>query len=227
MRLAGILGASHIDRVSGLKRFYRVFRWVVLAVLVMALFLLLKTAPPPTVALDLEAATKVEQKLRRLQTPAGGFTGSLRLSEGEVNGWIQSNLAPKMKSSPDSGAGAARSASNATLDAPTDFTVEKIQSNVRDVKVHLSGDHVSAFVLFNLHGKDLSLSLEGSLSAQDGYLRLAPTQMSLGSMPIPRATLERAVSRLFDSPGNRDQLRLPPNVRDLRVENGELVVTFR
>jgi hypothetical protein len=48
--------------------------------------------------------------------------------------------------------------------------------------------------------------------------------MMLGSLPIPQAIVERAVSSLFDSPENRDRLRLPPGIRDLRVENGELVL---
>ena len=98
---------------------------------------------------------------------------------------------------------------------------------MRDVKVHMAGDQIIAYVLFDLYGKDLSLTLEGRLSVQDGYLRLAPTRLMLGSLPIPRATVDRAVSSLFDSPENRERFRLPPDIRGLKVENSELVITWR
>ena len=86
---------------------------------------------------------------------------------------------------------------------------------------------LSAYVLFDLYGKELSLTLEGRLSVQDGYLRLSPTRLMLGSLPIPQVTVDRAVSSLFESPENRERFRLPPDIRSLRVENGELVVTWR
>jgi hypothetical protein len=35
---------------------------------------------------------------------------------------------------------------------------------------------------------------------------------------------ERAVARMLESPENRDKLRLPEGVGDVRIENGELVV---
>src|SRR2546422_840547 len=134
---------------------------------------------------------------------------------------------PAAEPVPRPAAGSARSASNTDLNSSTDLTVEQARSNVRDVKVHMAGDQITAYVLFDLHGKDLSLTLEGRLSVQDGYLRLSPTRLMLGSLPIPQATVERAVSSLFDSPGNRERFRLPPDIRGLSVENGELVVTWR
>jgi hypothetical protein len=78
--------------------------------------------------------------------------------------------------------------------------------------------------LFDIHGKDLTLVLEGRLGAQNGYLRFMPTGGKLGSLPIPQSTLEGAVARMLESPENRDKLRLPDGVGDVRIENGELVV---
>jgi hypothetical protein len=213
--------------MSKIRRFYKVFRWVVLVALVAALFMILRTPAAPAVAVSEDATQRVEQKVRRLATPDGRIAGSLRLDEGEVNGWIQSSLKAQSQSGRGSDTGTRQPISNAARNAPTDLSAAEVQSNVRDVKIHLAGDQLTAYVLFNLHGKDLSLTLSGHLSAQDGYVRLSPTQMSLGSMPIPRAALERAIGALFDDPGNREQFRLPPNVRDLRVDKGDLVVTFR
>jgi hypothetical protein len=35
------------------------------------------------------------------------------------------------------------------------------------------------------------------------------------------------VQRMMDSPENREKLKLPPEITDLRIENGELLATFR
>ena len=242
LRVAGHRSGTHIDPagwrpggdghgesdLSLFRRFYRIFRWAVLVVLVTALILILWTAPPPKVAVDPEAPQRLERKLRLFEADARlGLSHPLRLDEAEVNNWMQTSLALAAEPVPRPAAGSARSASNTDLNSSTDLTVEQARSNVRDVKVHMAGDQITAYVLFDLHGKDLSLTLEGRLSVQDGYLRLSPTRLMLGSLPIPQATVERAVSSLFDSPGNRERFRLPPDIRGLSVENGELVVTWR
>jgi hypothetical protein len=46
-------------------------------------------------------------------------------------------------------------------------------------------------------------------------------------LPIPQSALESAVRQLMESPVNREKLRLPSDVSDLRIENGELVTTYR
>src|SRR5256884_8648563 len=82
------------------------------------------------------------------------------------------------------------------------------RSNVRDVKIQLVDDRVKAYVLFDVHGKDMTLQLEGRLSAQNGYLNFAPLSGQVGSLPIPQSTLESAVRRLMESE-NREKLKLP------------------
>lgn len=193
---------------------YRRLRWVVLAGCVLVLALILRQDTPPAVKVDPRAEQSLQLKLRNLQpaTPDGG-PQTLRLNEAEINTWVSTNLAldPEIPETPSD-------------EVPT---VEEVQSNVKDVKILLFDDRLLAYVVFNLYGKDLSLTLEGRLRIEDGYIRLAPTAAKLGSLPLPRATVERAVKRLFESPENMEQFRLPPNVVDLRVENGELVFTYR
>ena len=102
-----------------------------------------------------------------------------------------------------------------------------MRSNVRDVKVQLIDDRVKAYVVFDVHGKDMTLQLEGRLGAQDGYLRFEPVSGQIGSLPIPQSTIESAVQRLMDSPENREKLKLPPEIAGLRIENGEIVVSYK
>jgi hypothetical protein len=220
-----LLSSSFLSR---LRRVYRVGRFLVVGVLGVVLILILWTASPPRVASDPGAPRRLEQKLERFQAESRlGLSPKLRLNESEVNSWMRTNLALAARSAPGPKASSGRSSSSVNLDSPTSLSAEEVQSNVRDVQVHMQGDRMTAYVLFDLYGKDLSLTLEGRLSVEGGCLRLSPTRMMLGSLPIPQATVERAVASLFDSPENRERLRLPPHIRDLRVENGELVVALR
>ena len=215
-------------------RFYRVFRWVVLAAAALVLFLILYQSPPPNIDADPQAPQRLESKLQRLDRALRlGQPHTLRLDEAEVNSWLQSSLA-QAPGAPGNGAN-----DNPSPAAPdqipvlpgneptTEPTIEEVKSNVRDVKIELVDDRVRAYVVFNLYGKDMSLLLEGRLRVEDGYLRLDPTAVKLGSLPIPQASVDRAVRRLFDSPENKEKFRLPPHIRDLRVENGEIVVSYR
>jgi hypothetical protein len=49
----------------------------------------------------------------------------------------------------------------------------------------------------------------------------------IGSLPIPQSTLETAVKRLMESPENREKLKLPADVSDMHIENGQLVATYQ
>src|SRR5882762_8078515 len=76
------------------RRFYRVFRWVLLAGLTTVLVLILWTAPPPKVARDPEAPRRLERKLQQFAVDASlGHSPPLRLDEAEVNSWMETNLA--------------------------------------------------------------------------------------------------------------------------------------
>jgi hypothetical protein len=48
-----------------------------------------------------------------------------------------------------------------------------------------------------------------------------------GSLPIPQSALETAVQKMMESPENREKLKLPREISDLRIENGELLATYR
>ena len=68
---------------------------------------------------------------------------------------------------------------------------------------------------------------EGRLGAQNGYLNFELMSGQIGSLPIPQSTLESAVRRIMESPENREKLKLPPQIADLRIENGEVVASYR
>jgi hypothetical protein len=58
-------------------------------------------------------------------------------------------------------------------------------------------------------------------------LRFEPVSGQFGSLPIPQSALESAVQRLMDSPENREKLKLPSEISDLRIQNGEVVASYK
>jgi hypothetical protein len=209
---------------EGFKKFYRVFRWVVLIGLAVVLLLVMKQAAPPEVMSDPQAASRVELKMYEAQQALdAGEAHTLELDEAELNTFLQSNLALDGRAAE---VAAAAGAAETGRDPASETSIAEVKSTVRDVRINLVDDQVRAYVLFDFHGKDLSLILEGRLRVVDGYLRLEPTSGTLGSLPIPQATLDNAVARLFDSPENREKFRVPPHISDIRVEGGQLQVLY-
>lgn len=206
-----------------LRKIWRVSNWLTLAALVWVVVLIMRPAPAPVIPVDPQAAVRAETKVRESQAVAStGQPATLRLDQAELNAFLAANLG--LAGSASGGASGGKSGGEPSA-GDREPSIDEVRSTVKDVKITMQDDRVQAYVLFDFHGKDLTLVLEGRLGAKDGYLRFEPTSGKLGSLPIPQSTLEGAVARMFDSPENRDKLKLPEGVGDLRIENGELVVT--
>ena len=204
------------------KLIFRIVRWSTYAFALVTLLLLLHKTPPPPVETSPQAAARAEQKFADVERAvANGQPATLRMDETELNSYFSSHL----ELSDDAPTGGQQGAAGGS--APTSQDVEQMRSNVRDVKVQLIEDRVKAYVVFDVHGKDMTLQLEGRLGAHNGYLNFEPVSGQIGSLPIPQSTLESAVRRLMESPENREKLKLPPQIADLHIENGEVVATYR
>jgi hypothetical protein len=215
-----------------LRLAFRIIRWTTYAAAIITLLMIFHTTPPPVIATSPQAAARVEQKVQDVeQAVASGQSATLRLDQSELNSYLASHLdispAAPAKSAPTA---APSGNTNSNLPTPSGTPteqVEQVRSSVRDVKVELVEDRVRAYVIFNFHGKALTLQLEGRLASANGYLRFDPVSGQLGSLPLPLSALETAVQKMMDSPENREKLKLPPEIADLRIENGELLARFR
>ena len=207
-------------KVGVLRWVFRLLRWSTYLATVVTLILLLHKTAPPAVVSTPEAAASAEQKVSQVeQSVSQGQPATLRLDESELNSYLNSHLdllPPSPAPKQDGGEG-----------APSAADVEEARSSVRDLKVQMEGDQVHAYLVFDLHGKEMSLDLVGRLGAADGYLKFEPVSGHIGSLPIPQSALVSAVRQLMESPVNREKLRLPSDVSDLHIENGELVTTYR
>jgi hypothetical protein len=207
---------------------FRCLRWsTYLAALITLILLLHKSSPPPVQSTP-QAAARAEEKFQKAEESVSqGQKATLRLDENELNSYLSSHLdLAKNAPAPTSPASDGAQPTDRSGD-PTPADVEQMRSSVKDVKVQMEGDQVHAYVVFDVHGKDMTLDLVGKLGAQDGYLKFIPLSGQIGSLPIPQSTLESAVQRLMDSPENREKLKLPSDIADMHIENGQLVATYQ
>jgi hypothetical protein len=226
-------------RATPWRLILRIVRWTTYASALITLILLLHKASPPVVERNPQAAARVEQKFEQVQRAvANGQPATLRMDQTELNSYlvshldIASNTARTSAPSENSNATSANPTEAATAGMPVPSgtpteQVEQVRSAVKDVKVELIEDRVRAYVVFDFHGKDMSLQLEGKLGVEDGYLHFESVAGQIGSLPIPQSTLETALRRLMESPQNREKLKLPADMSSLKVENGEVVATYK
>jgi hypothetical protein len=226
-----------------LTRAYKALSWAAVAGLALILVLVLRKSPPPDVPYDPTATTRVQQKFAAAdQAKATGQPAQVQLDSTELNSYLSQNLqtqnstqpagATDSGSTPPGGAASSSSASSAQSGEPAaglgdGATLEQVQSAVKDVKVDMDGDLVKAYVVFDFHGKDLSLELDGHVGAQDGLLKFEPVAGKLGSMPLPQSMLDSAVQKMMASPENREKLRLPSDISDIQIVNGQAVVSYK
>ncbi len=222
---------------SGLKVAYRIFVWSSFVVLVFVLVLIFKKPAVPSVPADPTAVARVEQKFAEAdQAKASGQAVDVDLDRTELNSYLHQNLqlegsqpeaipAPgSVNSAPASDAQQA----GAPVEIPGDAaTVEQVRSTVKDVNIDMDGDIVKAYVTFDFHGKDLALELDGHLGTQNGYLTFDPVAGKLGSLPLPQSTLQAAVDKMMASPENREKLRLPPDIGNIAISNGQAVISYK
>jgi hypothetical protein len=184
------------------------------------------------------------------QAKAEGRPAQVQLDSTELNSYLTQNMphSSQAQSSDSPGSTSAQSSANvvpstseanqpadpnAALTSPDQDneaaqpTLDEIQSDVKDVKVDMDGDLVKAYVVYNLHGKDVSLELDGHVGAKDGYLDFQPVAGKLGSMPLPASVLESAVEKMMASPENREKLRLPDDITDIQIVNGQAVLSYK
>ena len=224
------------DKTSALRWGFRFLRWSTYLAALVTLILVLHKSAPPAVVTTTQAAQSAEEKVEQVERSVSqGQPATLRLDQSELNSYLATHLdlAPSANApaavvgTVKADGGNAPASSAPALDSNlSDKDAEEVRSSVRDVKVQMEGDVVKAYMVFDVHGKDMTLELAGRLGAENGFLKFEPVSGQIGSLPIPQSALASAVQKLMDSPTNREKLKLPADIQDLHIENGELVAKY-
>ena len=211
-------------------KWQRVISLVTLAISLFTLVLVLRKPAPVAVVVspaDTAAnAQSFQDKVDRLVQPVtpGQSGGEVRLTSGELaaaiaqaTGTMPGAAFPPTTTTP--GAANAGTSGASTPGSPTEFP--GAVPNIKDYQVSMDGDLVRGQFLTNIAGKDVYLTLAGHLGAKDGYATFDATEVKLGDLSVPVSLINDQLQKKLAE--QRDQLKLPNNVKDLKVENGELV----
>jgi hypothetical protein len=124
---------------------------------------------------------------------------------------------------------AAGSAPQASTGLPTsvpssaDAVLGEGEPEVKDYKVNFDGDVARGQFVTQIGGKDVYVTLAGHLGSKDGYATFEPTEFKVGDLSIPISMVSGALQKKLSE--QRDRLKLPDDVGNIRVENGQLVAT--
>ncbi|HKC71426.1 MAG TPA: hypothetical protein VKB60_07370 [Terriglobales bacterium] len=202
-----------------LKKIYRVVRWLMLAATVITGFLALKSPTPVaetlTPALVKQNAESFQQKVTELANAQSSWeTGAeVHFTAPEVNAAIVQAAFPQPTPA------GPRPASEATPETAA------AQVPIKSTQVSFEDDVVKGQFLTEVYGKDVSITVAGHLGSRDGYVTFEPTEFKVGDLSVPVSMVNPVLQRKLADPENRDKMKLPEFVKDLRVQNGELIIT--
>lgn len=103
-----------------------------------------------------------------------------------------------------------------------DSNVGSAAPTIKDQQVSFDGDVVHGQFLTEIAGKDVWITVSGHLGDQGGYATFEPTEYKVGDLSVPVSLVNPALQKKLGE--QRDRLKLPDGVGDLKVENGELVM---
>ncbi|MBZ5663500.1 MAG: hypothetical protein LAO30_02760 [Acidobacteriia bacterium] len=199
-------------------KFQRIISYATLAISILTLVLVLKRPAPvaPAVAPAAAAANaqSFQEKVNQLAQPKvpGEGESEVRMSSGEVSAALAQ------------AAGLLPSAAGPSTGTPTASPAMEFPGavpNIKDYQVSMDGDIVRGQFLTQIAGKDVYLTLAGHLGSKDGYATFDATEVKVGDLAVPAALVNEVLQKKLAE--QHDQLKLPNNVKDIKVENGELV----
>jgi hypothetical protein len=217
----------------------RIISVATLVTSVAALFLVLKKPAPVAPAQSPTAAAanvqSLENKLEQLEQPKnpGDAPAQVRFSSDEITAALAQAAAALPATIPAfaamaSGTNPASAGQNSTglptsVPSSPDAAIGEGEPEVKDYKVNFDGDVARGQFVTKIGGKDVYVTLAGHLGSKDGYATFEPTEFKVGDLNVPVSLVSGALQKKLAE--QRDRLKLPNDVGDIKVENGQLVAT--
>ena len=215
-------------------KWQRIISLTTLAISLFTLVLVLRkpapvAAPPASPAATAANVQSFQEKVSQIDQPrpAGESAPEIRINNAELGaalaqaaGAIPAAAAPNATPASPAGSNTAARPTTQPSGGPLEFP--GAVPNVKDYQVSMDGDMVRGQFLTEIAGKDVYLTLAGHLGSKDGYATFDATEVKIGDLTVPASLVNEALQKkLFEQ---RDQLKLPENVKDIRVEDGQLVL---
>ena len=109
-----------------------------------------------------------------------------------------------------------------TSELTPDTSLGSMAPTIKDQQVSFDGDQVHGQFLTEIAGKDVWVTVSGHIGERDGYATFDPTEFKVGDLSVPVSLVNPALQKKLGE--QRDRLKLPDNVGQVKVENGELVM---
>jgi hypothetical protein len=174
-------------------------------------------ATPAAPAAAAASAQSFQEKIDRLEQPKASDPGAdeVRITPDEINAALAqaAGTLPANGSSPGGSPGTSSAGGSMEFPGPV--------PTVKDYQVSMDGDLVRGQFVTQIAGKDVYLTLAGHIGAKDGYATFDATEVKIGNLSVPASLINDVLQKKLAE--QRDQLKLPANVKDLKVENGQLV----
>jgi len=138
-------------------------------------------------------------------TPSEGSKPEVHINSDEISAVLAQSLG-------NAGAQGLTPDSNVGSGAPT----------IKDQQVSLDGDVVHGQFLTTIGGKDVWITISGHIGEKDGFATFDPTEFKVGDLNVPVSLVNPALQKKLSE--ERDRLKLPDGVGNVKVENGELVM---
>jgi len=208
----------------GKTRLGRIFSLVTLLISVAALVLALRkpqpVAPHQTPAAIAAHAQSFQAKVNQLeQAREQGQSGSeVRMTADEIGAAIAQaqGAAPAQAKAPGSAA--------VPVDASAPMAAAPIEpGSLEEPIISFEGDIVRGQFATQVAGAKTYVTIAGHLGSKNGYATFEPTEFKVGDLNVPVSLVNEALQKKMLE--QQDRLKLPDFVSDLRVENGQLVVT--
>ncbi len=168
---------------------------------------------------------KIEQFEQATRQTATAPSATYQTAPSQISETFSPSPQPKAEvrlNSDEVGAALAQAMGTGTGDLSPDTKLGGGEPTIKDQQVSFEGDTVHGQFLTEIAGKDVWLTVSGHLSSKDGYATFEPTEFKLGDLSVPVSLVNPALQKKLAE--QRDRMKLPDNVGDLKVQNGELVM---
>ncbi len=192
----------------------------------LALFLVLKkpqpVASPQAPEVAAANAQSFQAKVQQFEEPkdTGKPPAEVRLNSQEVGAALMQAASTipmsSMQSAPSGGVPTG-------IPSSADTAIASGEPEVKDYQVNFDGDVARGQFVTKIAGKDVYVTLAGHLGSKDGYATFDPTEFKVGDLNVPVSLVNDALQKKLGE--QKDRLKLPDNVGDMKVENGQLVMT--
>jgi hypothetical protein len=205
-----------------------IISYATLAISILTLALVLKRpapfASPLAPAAAAANAQSFQDKVNQLSQPKAPGEGEseIRMNSAELSAAIEqaAGLLPAATPAPTNTPSTVPSAGTTSASPAMEFP--GAVPNVKDYQFSMDGDIVRGQFLTQIAGKDVYLTLAGHIGSKDGYVTFDATEVKVGDLSVPVSLVNDVLQKKLSE--QRDQLKLPNNVKVIKVENGELVL---